>query len=110
MELSGVGAGSGAGLAVGQDSSYRLIQVFEEAARRVGVEVTTRGRGPHAGRQAIMAFAGRSALSAYLSWDGSDELSHTPQDTPERIDLEKLRKSGETAMLVLQLTSRELDY
>lgn len=110
IELSGVGAGSGAGLALDQDSSYRLIQVFEEAARRVGVEVTTRGRGPHAGRQAIMAFAGRSALSAYLSWDGSDALSHTPLDAPEQIDLEKLRKSGETAMLVLQLTSRELDY
>ena len=110
MELSGLGAGSGNGLYLDQDSSYRLIQVFEDAAKKVGVGITTRGRGPHAGRRINIAYAGRSALSAYLSWDGSDEWSHTVLDGPERIDREKLQKSGETAMLVLEVISRELDY
>jgi ABC-type dipeptide/oligopeptide/nickel transport system permease component len=110
LELSGLGAGSGKGLFLNQDSSYRLIQVFEEAARRIGVPITTRGRGPHAERLINAAYAGRSALSAYLSWDGSDVNVHTIKDSPQSIDLDKLKMSGETAMLVLEVISRELDY
>ena len=78
IELSGVGAGGGKGIALGQGTSFSLVQLFQDAARRVGVPVTTRGRGPHHGLEARSGFGGRSALSAYVSWNGSDRTAHTP--------------------------------
>ena len=110
IELSGVGAGSGKEIALGQGTSYRLVQLFQQAAGRVGAATTTRGRGPHYGLPASMGFGGRSVLTAYVSWDGSDQTAHTPEDTFEAIDPEKLEQAGQTTLLALTVLSRELDY
>jgi hypothetical protein len=110
MELSGVGAGDGSAVALGEGSSYRFTQLFQKAAARLGVETTTRGRGPHFGMPAPTAFGGRDALSLYVSWDGSDRTAHTPDDTVDAIDLEKLRQLGQSAMLTLSVLSREPAY
>ena len=56
------------------------------------------------------AFGGRSALSLYVSWDGSDKLAHTTGDTVESIDPDKLRQVGRTAYLGLLVLSREVNY
>ncbi|MER3459058.1 MAG: hypothetical protein C4309_10940, partial [Chloroflexota bacterium] len=110
FELSGVGAGSGEAVAIGEGSSFRLIQLIQ-AAGRIGVATTTRGRDPHYGLSVARAgFGGRSALSLYLSWDGSDRTAHTAGDTVETIAPEKLRKLGQTAVLALTVVSREVEY
>ncbi len=80
IELSGVGAGDGSSMVLGQDSSYRLVQLFQSAADRLGYPSTTRGRGPHYGLPILPGFGGREGLSLDISWDGSDRLAHTPQD------------------------------
>ena len=77
IELSGLGAGDGKEVALGEGSSYRLTQLYQKAADRLGVATTTRGRGPHFGAQAATAFGGRDALSLYVSWNGSDRTAHT---------------------------------
>ena len=110
MELSGVGAGDGSAVALGEGSSYRLIQLFQKAAARLGVETTTRGRGPHYGLPGTTAFGGRDALSLYVSWDGADRTAHTPDDTVAAIDIEKLRQIGQSALLTLSVLSREPTY
>ena len=110
IELSGVGAGTGKGIALGQGSSYRLVQLFQKAAGRLGVSTTTRGRGPHYGIYTKPGYGGRSALTAYVSWDGSDRTAHTPKDTSEAIDPDKLEQVGQTTLLALTVLSRELDY
>jgi peptide/nickel transport system permease protein len=110
IELSGVGTGTGKGIALGQGSSYRLVQLFQKAAGRLGVSTTTRGRGPHYDMSAAPGFGGRSALTAYVSWDGSDQTAHTPEDTFETIDPEKLEQVGRTTLLALIVLSREADY
>ena len=110
IELSGVGDGSGDALALGQGSSFRLVQLFQDAAGRLGVATTTRGRDPHFGQPAPPGFGGRSALTMYLSWDGSDALAETPQDTPDAIELPKLEQAGRTALLALHTLSREVNY
>lgn len=111
FELSGVSAGSGEAIAIGEGSSFRLIQLIQAAAGRIGVATTTRGRDPHYGLPvARTGFGGRSALSLYLSWDGSDRTAHTAGDTLEMIDPEKLRKLGQTTVLALTVVSREVDY
>jgi ABC-type dipeptide/oligopeptide/nickel transport system permease component len=110
LELSGMGAGTGDAIQLGEGSSYRLVQLFQTAASRLGNAVTTRGRNPHFGLPRQAGFGGRSGLTLNVSWDGSDATAHTPQDTPETIDLEKLRKSGQTTLLTLMVLSRETDY
>lgn len=110
IELSGMGAGSGTGLALGQGSSFRLVQLWQEAAGRVGVSTTTRGRDPHHGLPSGRSFGGRSALTLYLSWDGSDQDAHTLADTADRIDVRKLEKAGRTTLLGLFMLSREVEY
>jgi len=110
IELSGMGRGSGAGLALGPGSSFRLVQLWQEAAGRMGVATTTRGRDPHHGLPSGRSFGGRSALTLYLSWDGSDEDAHTPADGVEQIDASKLEKAGRTTLLGLFVLSREVDY
>jgi peptide/nickel transport system permease protein len=110
IELHGLGAGSGEGLALGSNSSFRLVRLFQEAASRLGVDTTTRGRGPHYGLPYFPGFGERSGLSIFLSWDGSDDSAHTPVDSYEAIDPVKLRQSGETALLSLLVLSRETSY
>lgn len=110
IELSGVGYGSGEGIALGEDSSYRLVQLFEKVARKYNISTTTRGRGPHYGREARPGFGERKALTLSLSWDGADALAHTPGDTIDMIDPQKLYDIGRTTLLTLLFLSRETDY
>jgi Zn-dependent M28 family amino/carboxypeptidase len=110
IELSGVGAGDGKGISLGQGSSYRLVQLFQKAAQRVGVATTTRGRGPHFGMHTDPGYGGRSALTAYVSWDGSDQTAHTPEDTFEAIDPKKIEQVGKTTLLAVTVLSREKEY
>jgi peptide/nickel transport system permease protein len=110
IELSGVGFGVGDSIAMSQESSYRLVQLFQSAADKLGVPTTTRGRNPHYGHEISFQFGERTALTLSLSWDGSDHLAHTIADTPEIIDPDKLQKIGTTTTLVLFVLARETDY
>lgn len=110
LELSGLGAGTGDAIQLSEGSSYRLVQLYQTAAAKLGNSVTTRGRDPHFGFPTQVGFGGRSGLTLNVSWDGSDATAHTTQDTVELIDLEKLRKSGQTTLLTLLVLSRETDY
>ena len=110
IELSGMAGGSGQGMVVENGSSYRLTRLFEQAAGRMDVNVSNRGRGPHFGRTARPAFGARSALSLYLTWDGADVLAHTPADSIENIDYAKLQQSGQAVTLTVTMLSRETDY
>jgi ABC-type dipeptide/oligopeptide/nickel transport system permease component len=110
VELSGVGAGSGQGIALDSGTSFRLEGLITQIGNRLGVPVTNRGRGPHFGFATRGSFSGRSALSVYMSWDGSDQTSHTYLDTVRNIDPEKLRKSGQLSTLLVTLISRESEY
>ena len=110
IELSGVGAGSGNAIALGEGSSYRLVRLFQSAAEKYNVSTTTRGRGPHYGRQAAPGFGDRKAFTLLLSWDGSDAVSHTPADTPKIIDPAKLSEVGRSTLLTLFVLSRESSY
>ncbi len=110
LELRGMAQGSGDGLALGQGTSYRLSRLTQQAGSRLGVPVTTRGRGPHFGLPILAGFGDRTALSAYVSWNGSDQGVHTTEDTPSRLDASKLARSGRTTLLVLSVLSREESY
>jgi ABC-type dipeptide/oligopeptide/nickel transport system permease component len=110
LELSGLAQGSGEELALGQGTSYRLSRLYQQAGSRLGVPVTTRGRGPHFGLPVVAGFGDRTALSAYVSWNGSDQGAHTIDDNPSWLDASKLVRSGRTTLLVLSVLSREESY
>jgi ABC-type dipeptide/oligopeptide/nickel transport system permease component len=110
IELSGVGAGTMNQAAIGEGSSFRLIQVFQDAAAEFDLNTTTRGRGPHFGLSSAPGFGERSAMTLRLSWDGSDQYVHTPLDTADTIDPKKLEKLGRSALLTLLILSRETAY
>jgi Zn-dependent M28 family amino/carboxypeptidase len=110
IELSGVGAGDGKGIALGDGSSHRLVQLYQGAAGRMGVSTTTRGRGPHFGVYVRPESRSESALPIYSSWDGSDRTAHTAADAVEAIDPKKLEGVGRTTLLTLTILSREVEY
>lgn len=110
IELSGVGYGTGKGIAMSEESSFRLVRLFQSAAGKLRIPTTTRGRNPHYGRDITFQFGERSALTLSLSWDGSDHLAHTTADTPEIIDPKKLYEVGSSTSLVLFVLSRDTNY
>jgi hypothetical protein len=110
IELSGVGYGTGSSMAIGDDSSYRLVKLFQAAAARYNLTATTRGRNPHYGLPLPTAFGGRDATTLSLSWDGSDNLAHTPMDTVAIIDPAKLYDIGRSTYLTLLILCRETEY
>jgi hypothetical protein len=110
IELSGVGYGTGEAISIGNDSSYRLVQLFQEAAKRYDAPTTTLGRGPHYDLPARSVFGGRDATTLSLSWDGSDHIAHTPEDTLALMDPQKIRQIGTSAYLTLLVLCRETDY
>ena len=110
LEISGVGAGSGEQLALGEGTSFRLVRLFQEIGGKVGVGVTNTGRPTHFGLRVIPPLGGREAASAYLSWDGADAVAHLPSDNIAAIDMEKLRLSGEAALLSVFVLSRQAEY
>jgi hypothetical protein len=110
IELSGVGAGDGKEIALGDESSYRLVQLYQEAAGRTGVSTTTRGRDPHFDSYFRPETRSESALPLCVSWDGSDRIAHTVEDTFEAIDSEKVEQVGQTTLLALTVLSREVEY
>ncbi len=111
IEISGVGAGSGKGVSLGGDSSYRLVKLAQQAGERLNISTTTRGRGPH---YDIVPDApvrlSRNVPSLYFSWDGADETAHTLDDNMEGLDVQKLTKSGQLITLILLVLSRETNY
>ena len=110
FELAGVGYGTGDAIALGEESSYRLVKLFQSAAGKYNDATTTRGRGPHYGAESNLGFGDRSALTLSVSWDGSDSLAHTPRDVPALIDPDKLFRVGRSSLLTLMVLSRETTY
>ncbi len=110
IEISGVGYGTGDAISIGNDSSYRLVQLFQQAAKRYNAPTTTLGRAPHYDLPVLSMFGGRKATTLSLSWDGSDDKAHTPEDKLALIDPTKLREVGRATYLTLLILSRESDY
>jgi peptide/nickel transport system permease protein/oligopeptide transport system permease protein len=110
VELSGVGYGTGDSIALQNGSSYRLVKLFQAAAKKYNDPTTTRGRSPHYGREVVAGFGDRRALTLAISWDGSDHLAHTPIDLPQFIDPQKLTSVGRSTLLTLMVLVREPNY
>jgi hypothetical protein len=52
---------------------------------------------------------GREARTLSLSWDGADDVAHTPKDTIALIDPTNLRRLSRPAYIILLVLRRETD-
>jgi hypothetical protein len=109
VELIGVGAGEEDRILLDRSTSDRLTELFQDAARRLRVETTTRGKGIH-DDYSLYPYPDGKLAQITLTWEGSGIRAHTPADTPENIDPEKLNKMGRTVALGLMVLARETQY
>jgi Zn-dependent M28 family amino/carboxypeptidase len=109
LQLEGVGAGDGDGLALQRATSERLGEAVLKAARRVRAPVSLRGRGLH-GDETLWPIVDASVPSITLTWDGSYKVAHRPEDASGIIDPEKLDQAGKTAALALMVLAGDAGY
>ena len=109
VELIGVGAGEEEKILLDRSTSDRLTKLFQKAAKRLKVEATTRGKGIH-DDYSLYPYPKSDLAQITLTWEGSGVRVHTPADTVENIDPEKLDKMGRTAALGLMVLARETNY
>jgi hypothetical protein len=65
---------------------------------------------PHFGLPSRLGYGERDALSALVSWDGSNEVAHLPDDNVGNLEPEKMESLGKVMSLVLSVLSRETEY
>ena len=113
IELRGLGAESGGNLLLSSGGSMRLANLFESAARRMGVPVQ------RAGEQVDLSivFEDRSiqegaqeAPSIILNWDGWEATARTSSDIIKAISVDNLEEAGRAISLALMILGRETQY
>jgi Zn-dependent M28 family amino/carboxypeptidase len=109
LELEGVGAGTGSSAVIWNTTRERLTEVVQQAARRVRTPLTTREQGLHADRS-LWPYASATVPSATISWSGSDDLAHTPQDTLAHLDPGKLGQVGRMVSLAVMVLANDPAY
>lgn len=113
VDLRGLGAGDSNRLAISTGGSQRLGELLEKSARQMGVK-TVRADEPV---DFTRVFAERSARESgqeapqiMLHWEGWEKTALTPADTPDKISVDTLQKSGRALALSLMILGRETEY
>ena len=109
LELEGVGAGSGSQAVVWHATRERLVSVLQSAARQVHTPVTTRGPALHAD-STLWPSPHTSIPSVTISWAGSDDTAHTPDDSWENVDPRKIKAVGKMTSLALMVLASDPAY
>jgi len=110
IELNGVGTGIGNTLLLERGSSGRLTEVLQQAARRCQVKASTLGTGVYGVYSSLYPAPERQIPYISLTWEGSYTSAHTPQDTIENIQPDRLRDAGRVAALAVMYLAHEKDY
>lgn len=114
VQLRGVGSGSGNGVEISASGSLRLAELFEQAARRMGVRSVRASEAMDIGliydEKNLFQKSGLEAPTVSLSWQGWEEHARLPSDTLEHISMQSLKDSGETLALALMIMGREIQY
>jgi hypothetical protein len=110
IELIGVGAGTSDTLLLDRSTSGRLTEALQQAARRSKVDTSTLGTGIHGVYTSLYPRPDTKIPSISLTWEGSHTTAHTPQDSIENIEPDKLQAAGRTAALAVMYLAHEKEY
>jgi len=113
VELRGLGAGQGDHLQIAGGGSLRLANLFESAAKRMGVPIQ---RASEFVDLSIL-FDDDSAWEAKqeapqisVSWEGWQDTARTSSDDIEYISEDYLEQAGKAISLALMILGRETQY
>ena len=109
LEIEGVGNGTGSSAVVKRATRERLTRVVQKAARAVHSPLSTREPGLHE-EWSMGPTLARPIPSLTISWSGSDDAAHTPQDTVDRIDPAKVGQTGRAILLSVMVLSNDPAY
>jgi len=110
IELTGIGSGTSDTLLLKDSTSGRLTEVLQQAARRMQVTTSTLGTGIHGVYSSLYPQPDIKVPSISITWDGSYTTAHTPQDTVDSIEPDKLRDAGRVAALALMYLAQEKEH
>jgi hypothetical protein len=114
IHLQGLGGGSGGGLEISAGGSLRLAELFEQAAKQMGVDVRRADETIDIGLiyQEVNSAEqqGQEAPEVRISWQGWQEHARLPSDTMENISEQNLEDAGKTLAMALMILGRERQY
>ena len=113
IELRGLASGTSTDLVVNSGGSRRLAEVFESAARRMGLDVHLEGEAIDLSRIFTPGSALESGLEApriEVFREGWELTSHSAKDTLSGITKEDLEQVGRAVSLMLMIVGRETNY
>jgi len=109
LEIEGVGAGTGSSAVAWHGTRARLTECVQKAARKVHTRLNTRGPGLHADAD-LWPSPSMDVPSLTISWEGSDDLAHTPEDTADHIDQDKIEQVGKMTTLAVMVLATDPAY
>jgi peptide/nickel transport system permease protein len=110
IDLRMVGEGSGDTLLLDRGSSNRLTEALQQAARRSKVSASTLGKGPYGAYGSLYQAPERKIPYLFVTWDGSGDNVHRPEDTIESIQPDKLGAAGRVVALAVMYLGHEKEY
>jgi hypothetical protein len=113
VDLRGLGAGGGDGVVISAGGSMRLADLFEEAARQMGIKARRGGEAVDISivfEEMSRYASGQEAPKVGLHWDGWEATSRRSEDTVKALSKEKLEDAGAVLSLALMTLGRELEY
>ncbi|MEJ2012124.1 MAG: ABC transporter permease subunit [Anaerolineales bacterium] len=113
IDLRGLGGGSGDAVDLISGGSLRLVELFDEAAGRMGVPAERGGELVDLSivfGSGIQYDSGEEAPWIGLTWSGWEQNARLPSDVPDKVSVENLEKTGRTLSLGLMILGREVDY
>jgi ABC-type dipeptide/oligopeptide/nickel transport system permease component/ABC-type lipoprotein export system ATPase subunit len=110
IDLRMVGEGLGDTLLLDRGSSNRLTEALQQAARRSKVSASTLGQGPYGVYGSLYQAPERKIPYVFLTWDGSGDNVHRPEDTIESIQPDKLSDVGRVVALAVMYLGHEKEY
>jgi peptide/nickel transport system permease protein len=110
IDLRVLGEGAGDTLLLDRGSSNRLIEALQQAARRSKVSASTLGEGPYGVYGSLYQAPERKIPYVFLTWDGSGDNVHRPEDTIESIQPGRLGDAGRVVALAVMYLGHEKEY
>jgi hypothetical protein len=113
IELRGLGYEEGKELVLLTGGSLRLANLFESAARRMGVPVRRAGEALDISivfEDRATNASGDEAPGIGLVWEGWESVTRSSNDTIGSVSSDNLDKVGRALSLALMILGREIDY
>jgi hypothetical protein len=113
IDLRGLGAADGDGLVLSSGGSLRLMELFEDIAKREGVSVKQVAEPMDISvifDEGSRSDSGEEGPRIGISWESWETSSRTSMDKLDAISIENLEDAGRVITYALMVIGREIQY